>query len=1554
MLARFLSCLSLLALGSGSVFAQTPAFPGALGNGAYVTGGRGGTVYHVTNTNDSGAGSFRDAVNGSGRIVVFDVGGTIKLLTAVSAKSSLTLAGQTAPGGIKFDGGEISFSSRSNIICRYLRIRPGSDTASSTDDAIAFANGRAMIFDHCSVAFAPWNNVGAVSSAWQTTPVTDITFQHCINADPTGQQFGAHTESVSSYWTWCYNIFANSHNRNPLSKVNDVFINNVSYNCSAGYTTHTSTKFKHDLVNNYFIAGPGSSGNFPWYQIDNNQSFYAAGNLYDGDKNSTLGGSVTVPLPGYQGGGTILSSPFSAWTAIIPTMSPALAWRYDMSAAGTMPRDEVDALIVSQVRTLGNGATGTGAGTAGPGGGFYTSQSQTGLGNNGYGTITPLTAPPDTDNDGMPDYWELALGSNPNAVNSQTNTSTGYSPLENYLNWLAAPHAVTQTNTAVMLNLRQFTDGFAASATFSLTNATNGTVSLSSGTNAVFTPAANFSGLGGFNFIVTEGAYSLNVAVSVGVTPVAPPASATTFNGALIGVTVATVSVPLPANLIWRGDGAVNTWNTSVSNWWNGSGLAAYKSGDYVTFDDTGSALPVVNLSTTVSPGGFILDSTNTYLIASSGAMSGSMNLSKSGSGSLTLFNPNSFSGGTVLNEGMLVLSNLNSLGSGTLTLNGGTVSLISTGGPALYPNPVVANAPSTIQVAGPGNFNEAFNAPFSGSANLDFYLANTGQFSVRSGMTLSGYSGAISIRGGGNFRWQGGTGSSTVAFDLGTNGVMITRDGSTITLGSLAGGPNTFLKGAGGSAVATTYVIGGKNFSTTFAGQITNGTFAGSPITTAIQKVGTGTLTLTGTNYHSGSTSVTNGALVVNGANLSSATTASAAGTLTGAGYLGGLVSINAGGKFSPGNSGPGTFTLGGGLTLNGGTVNVDLANVTTIGGGVNDLISLNGGALTLMGTTTINPNFVNGPLANGTYTLSSGGVSTSGSAANLLWGGPGGTRQTIALDTATTGSVRLNVSGPPAASLVWRGTNGVNWDTSTVNWDNGGTPDVFYNLDAVTFDDTGSNATSVTLPASVSPAAIVVNSSQNYTLNGSPLTGGGAVTKLGSSTLTIANTNSIYTGAINVFGGSLVLGAGCTVGSGTLTIGSNGVFSLPTSGPSIFLNGNIFVPANTTGNVTAGGLTHGLNGSLNSGNANSVLNIISGVSFGGTTSAQFDNFAGTIHIQSGAALRYSPNSSGNIYGSLSPVMLVNGTLQPRNAGNTIQIGTLAGSGSLEGPQTAAGSGDTLYVIGGNNSDSTFSGNISSNSAVAGSAVDMIKTGGGILTLTGASTFGGGTTVSAGTLRVNNATGSGTGTGDLEAFPGATLTGTGFIGSATTIDGGATLAPGDPIGTLTFTSSLTLYASSLLSFALGTSSDSVVVTGDLILAGQLHITSAAGFGAGSYTLFTSYGALDFGNLVIASAPPGYNYSLSTNTPGQVKLVVAPTAPPSFGSINVSGTALTLSGSNGPPNGSYYVLTSTNLSLPRGLWEVLATNPFDADGNFSFTNSVDAAPPQKFYLLQLP
>ena len=405
--AVVLACFFALPL-----LAQLPAFPGALGFGAFATGGRAGTVYHVTTLADSGAGSFRDAVSSPNRIVVFDVGGYINLLSAVSVRENITIAGQTAPGGgIGFKGGEISFASRNNIICRFIRIRPGSDTASNTDDALSLYRARNVILDHVSLEFAPWNNVGAVSDDWQNWPVTDVTFQHCLNANPTYQQFGAHTESVSSTMTWFDCIFANSHNRNPMSKINDVFVNNVLYNCSAGYTTHTSTPFDHDIVNNYFIAGPASGSNLPWYQIDINQSIYCAGNYYDSDENGVLGGGLTTPY-WYQGVGTVLDLAVVGPHSHVPPYTAATAYRVAVSQAGALPRDSMDDLVISQVKTLGNAPTGTGAGTAGPDGGLYTSQTQTGLGNNGYGTINGGVAPLDTDGDGMPDYWEKAIGLN--------------------------------------------------------------------------------------------------------------------------------------------------------------------------------------------------------------------------------------------------------------------------------------------------------------------------------------------------------------------------------------------------------------------------------------------------------------------------------------------------------------------------------------------------------------------------------------------------------------------------------------------------------------------------------------------------------------------------------------------------------------------------------------------------------------------------------------------------------------------------------------------------------------------------------------------------------------------------------------------------------------------------------------------------------------------------------------------------------------------------------------------------------------------------------------
>jgi hypothetical protein len=517
-------------LAAATLPAQQLAFPGAQGFGAYATGGRTGTVYHVTTLADSGTGSFRDAVSSANRIVVFDVGGYISLASAVSAKGNLTIAGQTAPGGgIGFKGGEISFASRSNIICRYLRIRPGSDTASTTDDALSLYRARNVICDHLSIEFAPWNNIGAVSDDWQNYPVTDVTFQYCLIADPTYQQFGAHTESVSSTMAWYNNIFANSHNRNPLSKINDVFVNNVLYNCSAGYTTHTSTSFNHDIVNNYFIAGPayGGSANFPWYQVDNNQSIYYSGNLFDGDLNGSLNGSTTTPY-WYQGGsgGTVLSSPWSSWTTGVTILSPASACRRALSRAGALPLDEMDVLIMNQVKTLGSGTVGLGAGTVGPDGALYTSQTQTGLGNNGYGTIAGGTAPLDTDADGMPNYWERTLGWNTNSADSMVIGSSGYTRLEDYLNWLADPHVAGNANSTIDLNLSQYAGGFVNSPTYSVASAVNGTVALLSDAHtARFTPTAGFYGLGSYNFTVTDSAgSSMTLKVSVLVQPTAPPA----------------------------------------------------------------------------------------------------------------------------------------------------------------------------------------------------------------------------------------------------------------------------------------------------------------------------------------------------------------------------------------------------------------------------------------------------------------------------------------------------------------------------------------------------------------------------------------------------------------------------------------------------------------------------------------------------------------------------------------------------------------------------------------------------------------------------------------------------------------------------------------------------------------------------------------------------------------------------------------------------------------------------------------------------------------------
>jgi len=1534
-----------------SCLAQTPAFPGALGFGSYATGGRNGSVYHVTTLADSGAGSFRTAVASANRVIVFDVGGHITLLSAVSCQGNLTIAGQTAPGGICFDAGEISFSSRANIICRYIRIRPGSSTASVNDDCLGMYQSTNVILDHVSLGFGPYDNIDAVTA-------NNLTFQSCIDANPIGQQFGAHIENVGASCSWQYNLFANSHNRNPLAKINDTFINNVLYNCNAGYTTHTSTKFKHDIVNNYFVAGPafGGSGDFPWYQVDNNQSIFYAGNLFDGNDNGTLDGSTTTPY-WYQGGsgGTVLTAPWSSWTSVIPTVSAPLAWRYVASAAGAFPRDDMDSLLISQTKTIGSGTTGYGVGTAGPGTGLYTSQTQTGLSNNGYGSITGGAAPANFSGDGIADYWKLANGLSTNTAYPLTNTVTGYTLLENYLNFLGAPHAVTQTNTPVLINLAQFTAGFSASATFSVTNATNGIVSLVGGTNANFVPTANFSGLGSFTFTVNDSGYALSAAVTVCVTPIAPPASASSFFGALVTLaTNATTSATAPPNnLLWRGDGSVNAWNTTTSNWLNSASASLFKNGDVVTFDDTGSTSPAIAVAGTLSPGAIFFNDNQNYNVGGSGSWSGSSALSKTGTGTLTISTTNSsYSGSLTVNGGALIVGQSASVGSGNFTLSGGATLATSLGGALVtVPGAINVAASDSATLSASGQLGNGYSGNLSsGDTNSVLNLSGGVSFNGTATSQFSGFTGTVNIPSGATLRFSlassGNTfGSLNPNFII--NGTLQPRNaGNTITLGALNGagqltGPQTAGTGTGN----TVYNIGGKNLDALFTGNIvSNANSAGSAI--CLNKLGTGTQILAGNNTFTGTNAVLAGTLLVNGNNTPSSTTVFANATLGGTGSFSGPVTVNTGGFLSPGATGGGslgTLTISNNLTLNSSaTLNFDL---TSSPGGANDLIYLPGGLLTMVNPQNYNFNLVNYTLGAGTYQLITGGTNTSASGVGFTSNLPGSTRQTFAFQRPASGNgqcyVQLAVSGS-AASLVWSGTNGNVWDlAATANWLNAGSTDIFYNLDLVVFNDTSTNG-GVNISGNVTPATLLVsNNATSFTFSNGVISGFTSLVKNGTGSLSLDASNS-FTGGVNISGGTVNVNNGYALGTGPVTLNSSTLHlnSVGTGNPITATGTNTLQVSSASANVYAGFNLAG-SGRLNlTIDGNNVF----------TPSGNWSGFSGYIYFTGSKSLR----AFSQTVGSANAVWDLGGStagIYNQSGGYTIYLGALfGGSGTSLSGASSASAGTTTYVVGDLNSNCTFNGVISDNN----SPTALVKSGNALLTLTGASTYSDSTTVNSGTLRVDNAAGSATGTSPVEVFAGAALTGNGSIGGATTVDNGATLAPGDPSGTLTFANNLTLNDNSLLPFGLGTNIASVVVGGDLFLTGQLSVTNAGGFGVGAYPLFTCAGALTIGNLTLASVPAGYLYSFNTNTAGVVKLVAAPTTPPIFGKAALSGTNLLLSGNNGVPLGNYYVLTATNLTLPLASWSRLATNQFDSNGNFSLSCAPNPNSMQAFYVLQVP
>jgi hypothetical protein len=414
-------CVAIASFGLiGGVAMGQIAFPGAYGFGASATGGRGGTIYHVTNLNDSGAGSFRDAVSASNRIVVFDVGGYVVLQSPVSFVGNLTIEGQTAPGGgIGLMGREISLSGKTNIIMRNVRMRQGNLDPDTGKSALNMGTAHTIILDHCSFAYGQFDSVDAVGTV-------NFTVQNSLIANPIGQQFGAHVEVGPS--TFYRNLWVNAHNRQPLSKDNTQYINNIIYDYELGYTAaNTGGFFSHDLINNYFIAGPMTTDptDNAWFQMNSNQSAYATGNFVDGTADGILNGAADNVI----GSSHVLTAPWSPTTNSIPALSAVDTLTSLVAATGAQPRDAVDTFALSDVKSVGLS------------GQLYKNQALTGLPNDGYGTIASGTPFTETSNDGIADYWALANGisiSDPAAGTAAYGT-TGYTNVEVYANSLVLP-----------------------------------------------------------------------------------------------------------------------------------------------------------------------------------------------------------------------------------------------------------------------------------------------------------------------------------------------------------------------------------------------------------------------------------------------------------------------------------------------------------------------------------------------------------------------------------------------------------------------------------------------------------------------------------------------------------------------------------------------------------------------------------------------------------------------------------------------------------------------------------------------------------------------------------------------------------------------------------------------------------------------------------------------------------------------------------------------------------------------------------------------------------
>ena len=412
---------------AGNLYSQQIAFPGAEGYGKFAIGGRGGKVIQVTNLNDSGPGSLRDAIGQSGaRTVVFLVSGTISMNSDTKITNpNITIAGQTAPGdGICLKNYKLVIDA-DDVVVRYLRFRRGR-ASGRDDDALAIQYAENVIVDHCSISWG----CDETLNTWHGSK--NITVQWCIVSEGLhydNHGFAASLGGVNA--SYHHNLIANCPGRNPSiagnndhQTINLDFRNNVIFNF--GYRTIDGKPTSVNIVNNYFKPGPNSTVKYfakidepGVYEMIPTTAWYVSGNVWEGNATSTNDNHL-----GVTGAKEWLVNdpvPFSP----VQTDSAEAAYQKVLADVGaTLPqRDSVDLRIIEEA-TTGNTTYGKGV---------VLDPSDVG----GWPTLESEPAPDDTDQDGMPDSWETGNDLNPNDPEDRNGVGVeGYTNLENYLNSL--------------------------------------------------------------------------------------------------------------------------------------------------------------------------------------------------------------------------------------------------------------------------------------------------------------------------------------------------------------------------------------------------------------------------------------------------------------------------------------------------------------------------------------------------------------------------------------------------------------------------------------------------------------------------------------------------------------------------------------------------------------------------------------------------------------------------------------------------------------------------------------------------------------------------------------------------------------------------------------------------------------------------------------------------------------------------------------------------------------------------------------------------------------